>query len=96
MSRRNVWRHTSQEVLFLFVFDARAALAFVPLMAHLRMSTFYFCIVVFVFFGLLSRVGFTLPIFLRFCRSSMAGKHREAIRWQKRPQATIQQMKETG
>lgn len=95
MSKKNVWRYTAQETLFLYVFDARAALAFIPLAAHLRWSTFYFCLLVFVFFGLLARLGFTLPIFFRWCRAFLAGPHRQALAWSKRPQKKIKEYKDS-
>lgn len=96
MARQNLWRYTSLDIRFLWVFDARAGIAFFPLALHLRLSTFIFCLLVFLFFGALAWYGYTIPVMIRRCRSLLAGKFRLAVPWYKKTQMTLDEMKYRG
>lgn len=71
------WRDSARTPRFFFV-DAMAAFPLVLFLLHIRWWTFYLAIITVLFFALLERFNFTVPIFLRFMRSFIAGNIRVA------------------
>ncbi len=71
------WRDTARDPRFFFV-DANAAFPLVLFLLHIRLWTFMLAILSIVFFAVLERFKFTVPIFFRWIRSSIAGPIRVA------------------
>lgn len=71
------WRDSSRQPRFFFV-DALAAFPLVIFLLHIRLWTLYIAIASIVFFAILERFNFTVPVFLRFMRGILAGKIRVA------------------
>jgi intracellular multiplication protein IcmT len=67
------WRDSARNPRF-FMVDALAALPLVLFLLHIRAWTFYLAIFAVVFFAILERFNFTVPVFLRWVRSTIAGK----------------------
>ncbi len=82
VDRNTHWRDTAHPARFFFV-DARAAFPFVLLLAHIRWWTFGVALATTIFFALLERYGFTVPVFLRWLRSFFAGPYKSASPWWK-------------
>lgn len=74
------WRDSARVTRF-FIFDARAAFPFLILLLHIRIWTFVVALVATSFFSALERYGFTVTVFRRWLRSSLAGKRRIARPW---------------
>jgi intracellular multiplication protein IcmT len=74
------WRDSARTARF-FMIDARAAFPLLFFALHIRWWTFWVAIVTIVFFGMLERYGFTVPIFLRAARTFLAGAHKSAAPW---------------
>jgi len=74
---RYFWRDSSRNPRFFFV-DANAAFPLVLFLLHVRQWTFFLALGAIIFFGILERFSFTVPIFLRWLRSSFAGPIRIA------------------
>ena len=74
------WRDSARTAKF-FSIDARAALPLLLFLLHIKMWTFLLAIGVTLFFGLLQRFGFTLPVFFRWLRVMVGGKQRYAYPW---------------
>lgn len=74
---RYFWRDSSRTPRFFFV-DANAAFPLVLFLLHVRQWTFFLALAAIIFFGILERFNFTVPIFLRWLRSSFAGPIRVA------------------
>ena len=66
------WRDSARSPRF-FIIDARAAFPFVLFLLHIRWWSFILAVVVTTFFGLLEKYGFSLTVFLRWLRSTLAG-----------------------
>lgn len=73
------WRDSARIPKF-FIMDAYSAIPLVFFFLHIRVWTFLVTSSVCIFFMLLNRFGFTLPVFKRWLRSFIAGNIREA-RW---------------
>jgi intracellular multiplication protein IcmT len=71
------WRDSARNPRF-FVIDAYAALPLILFLVHIKMWTFYIALATVIFFGVLERFKFTIPVFLRWARSFLAGKVRVA------------------
>ena len=74
------WRDSARSARF-FMIDARAAFPLVFFLLHIRWWTFFVAVGAMMFFGLLERYGFTLPVFWRWLRSFLAGPYRLARDW---------------
>lgn len=66
------WRDSARTPRF-FVIDALSALPLLVFLIHIRTWTFVLAIMTMVFFGILERFNFTVPVFFRWLRSSLAG-----------------------
>jgi len=71
------WRDSARNPRF-FMVDALAALPLVIFLLHIRTWTFYLAIATVVFFAILERFHFTVPVFMRWVRSNIAGRVRVA------------------
>lgn len=74
------WRDSARIPKFFFL-DAYSALPLLFFLLHIRLWTFITCVSICVFFGLLNRFGFTLPVFLRIVRVFLSGNVRSARPW---------------
>lgn len=74
------WRDSARIPEF-FIFDAYSALPFVVFLMHIRWWTFNLCLCVAIFFWLIKRFGFTLPVFSRWLRWKLAGDRRCSRKW---------------
>ncbi len=71
------WRDSARNPRFFFI-DALAALPLVLFLLHIKKWTFFLALATMLFFGILEKFKFTVPIFMRFFRSTLAGKVRVA------------------
>jgi len=71
------WRDSARDPRF-FIVDANAAFPLVLFLLHIRLWTFLLAIASIIFFGILERFKFTVPIFFRWVRSTIAGPIRVA------------------
>lgn len=74
------WRDSARSTRF-FVVDARAAFPLFLFLMHIRVWSFILAVVATLFFALLERYGFTVPVFLRLARSILAGPHKTSSPW---------------
>ncbi|MBS0289060.1 MAG: IcmT/TraK family protein [Proteobacteria bacterium] len=77
------WRDSSRTPKFFFM-DAYSAIPLLLFLLRIRLWTFILACSVCAFFIVLNRFGFTLPVFLRWLRSFVAGKDRYARSWLRR------------
>lgn len=71
------WRDSARGPRF-FMVDAKAAFPLLLFLVHIRMWTFIIAIISIIFFAVLERFNFTVPVFIRWVRSQLAGKIRVA------------------
>jgi intracellular multiplication protein IcmT len=76
------WRDSARAARF-FLIDYRAAFPLLLAILHIRVWTFAAAIITMFFLALLERYGFTVTVFLRWLRSTLAGPHKVAIPWWK-------------
>lgn len=74
------WRDSARSIRFFF-FDAQAAFPFVLFLMHIRWWTFILAVLAAIMFTVLNHFGFSIAVFLRFLRSTIAGKRKMAIPW---------------
>ncbi len=82
------WRDTARPARFGPI-DAKAVFPFLLFLLHMRLWTFCVAVVCIMFFGILERWGFTMPVFLRWLRASIAGPRRMAIPWWRKPKRIL-------
>lgn len=74
------WRDSARSARF-FIVDARAAFPIFIFLMHIRYWTASFALITMIFFGILEKYGFTVPVFLRFVRNFLAGPRKMSIPW---------------
>ena len=74
------WRDASRNPRF-FVIDAVAAIPLIVMLLHIRMWTFLLALGTMIFFGILEKFKFTIPVFFRWLRALLAGPYRSASPW---------------
>lgn len=74
------WRDSARSARF-FVVDARAAFPIFLFLMHIQIWTGILVLVSLTFFGVIEHYGFTVPVFLRWTRSFMAGRYRLSQPW---------------
>lgn len=74
------WRDSSRQARFFFV-DAAAAFPIVIMLLHVRLWTFLATISCMIFFAILERFKFTIPVFFRWIRAFIAGPIKLARPW---------------
>ena len=81
------WRNSMKPIKF-FALDARAAAAFLLVIMHMRLWTFYLCIVITSAFHIVERSGYTVPSALRSIRSWIVGDNRPAWMYTRKSKLT--------
>ena len=79
-SETSHWRDSARAARF-FMVDARAAFPIFIFLMHIRVWTGILVIVSALFFGFIEHYGFTVPVFLRWLRSLLAGRTRSSTPW---------------
>ena len=74
------WRDSARSVRF-FIWDGKAVFPMLIFIVHIRLWTFVVAIATMMFFTILNRYGFSPIVFLRWIRSSLAGRRKIAIPW---------------
>lgn len=74
------WRDSARIPKFFFM-DAYSAIPLLLFLLHIRLWTFLTACAVCVFFSLLNRFGFSLPVFGRWLRAFLAGNVRYTRSW---------------
>lgn len=74
------WRDSARSPKF-FIFDAKAAFPLLLFLLHIRIWTFVVAMTAWLFFSFLNYRGFTLEVFLRWIRATLAGHRKSAIPW---------------
>ena len=74
------WRDASRTPRF-FIMDAYAAFPLLLFFLHIKMWTLLVAIGAMVFFMILERFQFTIPVFIRWVKSQLAGPYRTAQPW---------------
>jgi intracellular multiplication protein IcmT len=77
------WRDSARRAKF-FMIDAISALPLFAVFVHISWATFFMSLAVSVFFAILERFNFTLPMFVRWFKSVLAGPRRIAYPWWRR------------
>lgn len=76
------WRDSSRPAR-LFMVDARAAFPVFLFLMHIRVWTAVLALVTIVIFGFIEHAGFSIPVFLRYVRTKLAGPRKVAVPWWK-------------
>jgi intracellular multiplication protein IcmT len=74
------WRDAARTPRFYFM-DAFAAFPLLLFLLHIKLWTFLTAIAFIGFFIILEKFKFTVPVFFRWLRSTLAGPHRGARPW---------------
>ena len=74
------WRDSARDAK-LWIFDAFTSVPFLLFLFNIKMWTFILAASVAGFFAVLSRFGFTYPVFTRFVKSKIAGPRINASPW---------------
>ncbi len=74
------WRDSARNARF-FMVDARAAFPIFFFLMHIRVWTGILVLVSAFFFGIIERYGYTLPVFLRWLRTFLAGHIKSSRPW---------------
>ena len=74
------WRDSARPAMF-FIMSAYSVLPFVVFLLHMRLFTFIFACITSIFFAVLEKFGFTIPIFRRWIKVFLIGKTRYARPW---------------
>lgn len=74
------WRDSARLVRFFF-FDYRAVFALLFFLFNAHVWSFMVSLAAICFFAMLERYGFTVVVFLRYLRSSLAGRRKMSHPW---------------
>jgi intracellular multiplication protein IcmT len=74
------WRDVARTPRFFFV-DALAAIPLVIWLLHMRWWTFILALCLIAFFMILERFRFTVPVFFRWLRATLAGPIKISYPW---------------
>jgi intracellular multiplication protein IcmT len=74
------WRDSARTARF-FMFDARAAFPIIIFLMHIEFWTGMMVLFSCVFFAIIERYGFTVPVFFRWLRVFFAGPNRISKPW---------------
>jgi intracellular multiplication protein IcmT len=74
------WRDSARTPRFYFI-DSLAAFPLLIFLLHIRLWTFILALAVIGFLMILERFKFTLPVFFRWMRATLAGPLRIAKPW---------------
>jgi len=76
------WRDTARPARFFFV-DYRACFPLLLFLLHIKIWTFVLAVVFITFLAILERYGFTVTVFRRWLRSTLAGPRKNSRPWWK-------------
>lgn len=76
------WRDSARPLRF-FIIDYRATFPIVLFFLHIRWWSFWLMLVLVIFFSIIDRYGFTVPVFMRWLRGLFAGRHKFSRPWWK-------------
>lgn len=74
------WRDSARSARF-FIVDARAAFPIFLFLMNIRIWTGVLVLISAVFFGIVEHYGFTIPVFLRWIRTILAGSIKSSQPW---------------
>ena len=74
------WRDTARDPK-LWIFDYYATFPIVIMLFHITWTTFFIAVGAMLFFSLVKHYGFSVPVFFRAIRSTLAGKRKLAMPW---------------
>ena len=74
------WRDSARNPKFFFI-DYRTTFPLLALIFNPSWFTLYITVAAVIFFVGLQYYGFTVPVFLRWLRSTLAGKNKESYPW---------------
>lgn len=74
------WRDSARNPKF-FIVDYRACFPLLALLFNIAWSTFIIAVLAVIFFSALNYYGFTIPVFLRWLRTVLAGPYKPAVPW---------------
>ncbi|MEC8882543.1 MAG: IcmT/TraK family protein [Pseudomonadota bacterium] len=74
------WRDTARQPR-LWIFNCRALPPIVVALFHIKVWTICFAILCTVALQVLEYYGFTVPVFIRYVKSKLAGQRRFATPW---------------
>ncbi|NKB47700.1 MAG: phosphoesterase [Legionellales bacterium] len=74
------WRDSARHPRF-FLVDARAAFPLLLFLLHIRVWTAVLALIAVLFFALLEKFGFTMNVFLRWLRATLAGPKKISALW---------------
>ena len=74
------WRDSARNPRF-FGIDAFSSFPLILMLVKIELWTFLLALSTIIFFAILERFKFTIPVFLRWVRATMAGPHRIAYPW---------------
>lgn len=74
------WRDAARTPRFFFI-DAFAVFPLLLMLLHIRLWTFMIALTAMTFFMILERFKFTLPVFRRWLKTTLAGPIRTAYPW---------------
>jgi intracellular multiplication protein IcmT len=74
------WRDSARNAKLFFI-DAKAAFPLLLFLIHIKLWTFIMVVVVMGFFTIINHFGYTMEVFSRILRSSIAGSRKMAIPW---------------
>lgn len=80
MSDDSHWRDSARQARFFFV-DANAAFPILLTLLHIRLWTFLLTVGCMLFFAVLEKFKFTVPVFLRWLRYFIAGPVKLSRPW---------------
>ena len=72
------WRDSARVVRF-FMIDSGASFPLLFFLVHIRWWTFITAVFATLFFALIARFGFTVPVFFRWLRLKLAGPRKIAV-----------------
>ncbi len=74
------WRDSARNARF-FLVDAYAVIPLVLFLLHIRWWTLTLALCTTIFFGILERVGFSVPVFCRFLKTCIGGNYKFSRPW---------------
>lgn len=74
------WRDSARIPRF-YIMSAYAIFPLLFFVLHIRWWTFFLCLFAIIFFSILERFGFTIPIFLRWLKNFIGGTRKMARHW---------------
>lgn len=74
------WRDSARSVRF-FIWDGKTAFPMLLFLLHIQWWTLIVAVTAMLFFTILNRYGFSVEVFSRWLRTSIAGQRKIAIPW---------------